>query len=211
MTEDTTKFKIAGSKTKLDWISQRDKLATLSSEKLWKDTFDDFLMERLKTRYFNPICLLQKQKTEHGEGFAIVSIQCAVIEFLAALKIGKNYVFSSNKNSNCGSHEYTSSSKLFEDFLTKEPPFKETLGSSGSAKLFYQEVRCALLHEAMTKGGWKILARGEHAIDPKKKIVNRDMLQDAIGEYLKRYEAELIKCNALQEAFIRKFDHLAKD
>ncbi|MGR3495624.1 hypothetical protein [Citreimonas sp.] len=199
---------ISGKLTASDWRNQKAKLTEGGSEAIWAETFELFLMKRLRSRYFEPLEILQREGKLQGEGFTITSIQCAVIEFLAALRLGKNYRYVQNR-SDLGEHEYMNSSSLFCEFLISESPFNDWIKTIAEARNFYSSVRCALLHEARTKDGWKIWATGEIGIEPSKKIVRRDALQGAINSYLEKYGILLLKDHGIQSAFIRKFDHLA--
>ena len=199
---------IAGTLKAKDWEARKAELLARGNETLWAKTFEEFLMTRLALRYLDPIKLLQENGTFRGEGFTIVSVQCALIEFLAALKVGKSYKFL-KKGETLGQHEYTSSNALFCDFLFREEPFKEWFSDISASRDFYQNVRCALLHEARTKNGWKIWASGSIAVDANKKIVRRDALQTAINVYLAAYGSLLTRDQNVQAAFIRKFDHLS--
>ena len=64
--------------------------------------------------------------------------------------------------------------------------------------------------EARTKNGWTIRAknRGTQTIDANEKIVYRDNFQAALLIFVESYKKALPSENALQEAFIRKFDSL---
>ena len=75
-------MKIAGERTAEDWKDLEAALGNSASLELWKMAYDDFFMERIRTRYLWPIELLQKHGDDRGEGFSIVSLQCAMIEFL---------------------------------------------------------------------------------------------------------------------------------
>lgn len=169
------------------------------------ETYEEFLEERLYARYLNPIDLLKGQT--NGEGFAIVSIQCAHIEFLAALKVGKNYRFPQN-GQQLSEHEYSRSKDLFCGFLSSSEPFKAWFDSADVAVDFYASVRCGLLHEARTKDGWRIKASGDVAIDYDNKVVYRNQLNGTITDYLSLYKEKLKSDAELQAAFIRKFNHL---
>jgi hypothetical protein len=199
---------IAGNLRTEDWAHRKIQLTEAGSHKLWANTFEDYLKQRLALRYLNPIKILQDEGTFQGEGFTIVTIQCALIEFLAALKLGKNYKFASGAQG-LSEHEYSNSSDLFCKFLVSEEPFKQWFSSYADAKNFYSNVRCALLHEARTKEGWRIWASGDRAVDVQKKIVRRDALQCAIENYTSSYGQLLMEDISIQQAFIRKFDHLS--
>lgn len=204
---EDSKTHIAGKLTGDDWRKFKEKLVVGGDHEIWASAFEDFFRQRLKLRYLDPIELLGAPGGWQGEGFSVVSIQCALIEFLAATRSGKNYRFL-RKGDVLGPHDYSSSSALFQDFLSGVAPFS-TAFDADSAKDFYQSIRCALLHEARTRNGWRIWVSGPKPIDPARKIVYRDALQAAILTFVDDYGRALLTSPLLQEAFIRKFDDLA--
>ena len=207
---DNADLQIAGTRTAKYWTNRKAELESPNCcAALWEKTFDEFFMERLASRYLQPIKSIQTNGDSSGEGFAIVTIQCAVIEFLAATKIGKNYRYVHNGDPKLNDFEYDKSKMLFIGFLTKEKPFSGWLADKKHAEDFYSNVRCGLMHEASTKGGWRISAMTGQAIDPANKIIHRDDLQTAIQDFIDDYRKLLLADKPVQEAFIRKFDHLA--
>ncbi len=201
-------MRIAGSRTDEDWKARKS-LLQKGGKEAWAQAFDDFFMGRLQTRYFDPIEALCNSRKVNGEGFAIVALQCSLIEFLGATIEGKSYRHKT-KETKLGRFEYDGSKAMFMRFLTSVPPFK-TVFDRSLAKNFYEGVRCGLLHEASTKNGWTIRTRCGVAgpfVDPKKKIVFRDDLQRAFAEFVEWYRAALLERNDYQAAFIRKFDSL---
>lgn len=208
--DDDGNFKIADQKRVSYWVAKRDAqpskdVSQGEKDSYWGEVFAEFLEVRLKTRYLNPIGMLTGGT--NGEGFSIVTLQCALIEFLAALKEGKNYIYR-GAGAQLSDHEYSNSSSLFCDFLTSNAPFNTWIHVDAAARDFYANVRCGLLHEARTKKGWKIKKSGEAAIDSTKKVVYRDQLQVAIDQYLDQYKNDLKINECLQVGFIRKFNHL---
>ncbi|WP_414709252.1 hypothetical protein [Rhizobium sp.] len=195
---------IAPGKTKDDWHDFAKKLVPGGDEVLWAEAFESFLSARLHSRYIDPIAAVRDGSKWKGEGFTIVSIQCALIEFLAALRAGKNF----RHENPVPPHEYKNSSGLFCDFLRKTDPF-DKLFTKPQAKDFYANVRCGLLHEARTKGDWIIWASGTPAVDCQRKIVYRDSFQDLIEGYIQDYGRALLEDIPLQNAFVRKFNDLA--
>ena len=207
-------MKIAGDKTVSDWKDLRSTLKPGKNREAWITARTDFFLARLETRYFDPIKLLQQCSDKQGEGFSIVVLQCSLIEFLASTLEGSSYRHPSQNNvSNPGNHEYSSSKRLFVEFLCSTAPFKKHFSSNEEAEDFYKNVRCALFHEARTKGGWKIRSGHKHnlPIDMKHKIVFRDNLQLALYEFADKYCESLLDCCELQKAFIRKFDSLCEE
>ncbi|WP_114217099.1 hypothetical protein [Ochrobactrum sp. 3-3] len=199
---------IAGKLTADDWRAFKASLVVGGGSTLWATAFEDYFRQRLHLRYLRPIELLQSNGTWEGEGFSIVSIQCALIEFLAATRKGENYRHL-KRGETLGPHEYNRSGDLFRKFLTTVKPF-DTWFTEGAAADFYASVRCALLHEARTKNGWRIWVTGSVPVDTAKKTVFRDTLQRTILDYVESYGKALLTDQPLQEAFVRKFDNLAK-
>jgi len=198
---------VAGSKTADDWRATKPSLVN-GGEKVWKTAFDDYFMERLELRYLAPIKVLQEHGTYRGEGFSIVAIQCSLIEFLESTVEGTTYRWLPSGREP-GQYEYSSSKDIFVAFLTKRHPFSRTFDANAALD-FYANVRCGLLHEARTKGGWKIWADGPNGTvaDVKERIVFRNNFQQALLEYIASYGTGVQSDKALQEAFIRKFDSL---
>lgn len=134
--------------------------------------------KRLKQKYFEPISSLISTSKLQGEGFPIVTIQCALIETFAAFKEG--VIYNHNKPEIGGiAYEYRDSSDLFVRFLTSEAIFEGLFyvidknkhrqnNVPFSATQFYTQVRCGLMHETRTKGKWVINATKND--NPKDKV-----------------------------------------
>jgi len=84
--------------------------------------------------------------------------------------------------------------------------------ANGLAKEFYEKVRCGLLHEASTKGNWIIRTDNFsefHEYREPDNVIDRNIFELKIKEYLANYKAELLSDIDLQEAFIRKLNDLS--
>ena len=193
---------ISGWNKASDWRACRAKLVPATGNTDWEQAFEDFFSVRLRLRYLDPIKVLQDNGSFQGEGFSIVAIQCTLVEFLESTVQGINYQYA-----NPGPFEYSGSRRLFVQFLTERPPFRNEF-SEALAKDFYEGVRCGLLHEARTKNGWTIWGEtpGATVIDAQRKIVYRNNFQTALLDFVARYKKDLLSEVRLQEAFIRKFD-----
>ena len=198
---------LSGTDTAERWRDLCGKLDSQSGAGPWEEAFA-FLERRLKTRYLEPIRVMQTKLQRQGEGFAIVSLHCALIEFLAAFLGGRHYV-PGRTDPAWNDYAYKDSSGLFVRFLREQQPFAGWFGTKAEGEDFYFNVRCGLLHEAMTKGQWRINISGPRGIDVARRVVYRDTLQQAIEDWLAAYEGRLMNEPALREAFIRKLNHVA--
>ena len=226
------------SSKKLDkktWVAIRPKLKnSYDYDLVWEEVIKLF-KQRIDDFYFNPIDNILKPNSKRGEGFAIVTLQCALIETFAAFKLGKIYNSKSSKNS--PKYEYSGSGKFFVDFLLTEHIFQGhffTIDAGGvkkinnpyNAKEFYERVRCGLMHEARTKDDWRITANpkktGNNRFignDGYDKVIHRTILNSKLQDYFNNsYLAKLKEIstegNKLRRLLGRKIDHLhsiAKD
>jgi hypothetical protein len=203
-TVTTDLVELSPKKTIGDWKAIRDQLSAGVPAETWEGVLGDFYHERLKSRYLDPIKAIRSKPIFKGEGFAIVAIQCSLIEFLESCLQGKNYRY----RNPAPPHEYNRSADLFVSFLTERQPFKPHFDRP-LANAFYTEVRCAVLHEARTKGKWVIMAKNPSLIvDSNERILYRDNFQEAIIQFTSDYRSKVPHDVELQKAFIRKFDHL---
>lgn len=157
---------IAGTKTVADWNAFRPGLALGGDRAVWTEAFQSYFHARLSLRYLDPIRVLQDNGTYQGEGFSIVAIQCTLIEFLESTVQGRSYRYRRRGDPPVGPHEYSNSSELFVSFLSTRQAFAKDFDAQ-LAHDFYEGVRCGLLHEARTKGGWTIWAkRPQNCVGP---------------------------------------------
>lgn len=176
----------------------------------WMVISNVVLRGRLNRLYFDPIHRLTRAPGERGqgEGFSILTIQCSVLEFLAALRNG--WSFKHGHKVQGQDNFYGNSKLLFTSFLLSEEPFASSFTTAEVANQFYTDVRCGLVHEGQTKNAWRIW-RGQMSdplIDFVRKAVYRDVMQRQIETYLDRYCTELAQSVPLQQAFARKFNYL---
>lgn len=202
---------IAGSVTIDDWRAFRTSLSPGGDPDPWREAFETYFHTRLSLRYLDPIKVLQESGTYQGEGFSIAAIHCTLIEFLESTVQGRSYRYRRRGDPPLGAHEYSSSSELFVTFLSTRPPFAKDFKAQ-LARDFYENVRCGLLHEARTKGGWMIWAKGPagSVVSAADKTVYRDNFHAGLLEFIEWYKAALPSEILLQEAFIRKFDSLCQ-
>lgn len=199
---------IAGELTVADWCKLSAALRTdMDNPYLWEKAFGCF-EKRMKTRYLNPIKHIEENGDIEGEGFAVVAIICSMVEALESFFQGKSYRKATKAAPLDPNTEYYTSQPIFESFLQNREPFKSHFAASGLAAEFYENVRCAIIHEAATRCGWKIRIDSTSLIEKQGNdwILNRALFVRAIEECMKSYKQELFASGNLKEAFIRKFD-----
>jgi len=86
-------MKITKSKTSKYWLFLRKRLlADMENEKIWEEAYLLF-KERIDSRYLDYIKLIEDNGNKIGEGFAIMSIYCSLIEFLETTIQGLNFQY----------------------------------------------------------------------------------------------------------------------
>lgn len=204
--------KIAGELTISDWLRLKESLERdFGKDTLWDEAFA-FFEKRIDTRYLKPIEAIEKYSNIEGEGFAISAIICSLIEALETFRLGKVYKRASKSNPLNETKEYFKSQPIFEDFLKKREPFKAHFAVDGLATDFYENVRCAVLHEAATRNGWKIRIDTTVLVEKRNEslILNRALFVDAIKQYMCSYKTELLGSHELKKAFIKKWDSICE-
>ncbi|AMS28251.1 MAG TPA: hypothetical protein DIU09_09290 [Hyphomonadaceae bacterium] len=211
-------MKLALRLTDQDWRVHEAKLDIEAPSKAWEIAFDDFYQARLYSRYFSPIAAIASSHDKLGEGFSIVAILMTLVEFLETTYTGQN--FNPNRKK-ATPYEYGlgQSTRIFVSFFLNRAPFSGSITEASAAEI-YSSVRCGLLHEARTCGGWRIgVAKSEgccplRAIDPVGKIIFRD-------KFLEEMEAAVVALRTamlapdqagkeLRAAFVRKMDGICQ-
>lgn len=228
-------MRIAGRLTIQDWIdlvggiNENEVKIDYNSNTKWGLAFH-FFEERIVTRYLKPINAILEIGDNLGEGFAVVNLQCSLIETIESFINGWTSEFQErgivwkNKsstilNSDIGmtkdSEKNMKNRGVFYSFFKNRKNFKD-LDIDGED--FYKSIRCGLLHETQTKNGWKIKAKGtEKSI--KNKIIYRENFQHDLINLIDKYkdviinggELDGIPANKLRENFTLKFNHICKE
>ena len=205
---------------------------------LFKTASKEFLTKRLETRYFRPINAIKRIKVPLGQGFAIVAIFCSLIEFLQTLRDGTVFInkfkfstFDGKKKIKYAElidpanprkikdeelYRYGDgfSRAIFEEFFKVE----EFKCLSSEDQDFYGKVRCAILHNAMIEEPWviKVHSTCDSSVQQRDLVKDeggrislyRDELVRRLQQYIDQYCQDLLTDQALQAAFIRKFNSL---
>jgi len=211
-----------------EWKSIRKKIKNkYEYNSDWEDAINLF-RKRLERKFFDPIEELIKQKKQKGEGFTIVTAQCALIESLASFRTGQIYNHKIRKNS--PKYEYNRSGDMFVNFLHTDKIFennfwiiengKKKKNSPFNANSFYSDVRCGLMHEARTKNDWYINTT-KKSIKTEKLFIEKEnnkikilrsvlhyRLKNCVEKYCSDLKTKNENGKELRKYFGRKLDHL---
>lgn len=213
------------------WLAQRQIVKkSYDFNEHWSETIERF-KKRIEDFYFTPIENVKEPNKLKGEGFSILTIQCALIEMFAAFKYGKIHKY--NKNVNDPNYTYKRADDCFIPFLQTEPIFENHFyiidnnnnhlkDQPFSAIEFYNKVRCGLMHEARTKDEWVINAKLQYQGNEtifiirdtvtNKISIDRTILNKQLKKYFLDYLAVLKQennnGNQMRRLFARKLDHL---
>lgn len=142
-----------------------------------KTLIADFIFHRLHSRYLKPF-LFEDQTfiKKFKNGFSIMANCCLLIETLQSFKNGW-------ENSKYRSKE------AFLQFFSDNNRF-ELLRSNSSD--FYNNIRCGILHQGETVGGWRIHRNGILLYDNTTHVVNSIVFATYLEESLEDYRRKLI-------------------
>jgi hypothetical protein len=178
----------------------------------WKRAVDIF-NDRLHGRFLSPIEAVRSHADcdiQEFSGFAIVAIDCLLIETLNQFKMGVDETPS-------GQH-----GECFATFLFESRFFNAEFDTKRKGKLFYKHFRCGILHQAQTSKKSRVRF-GEPSMvqlaDPKNidegLILDRELFHDAlvreIRDYAARLESPASKDDRkLRQNFVTKMNHIVK-
>jgi hypothetical protein len=132
-------------------------------------------------------------------GFAILAIDCAVVETLGAFQEG---LTDTDKKSKA----------TFAKFLSTSPGFKKYF-SLDRAKQFYTDFRCGILHQAETGGDSKVWSVGELLRDDAGRLtVNRTKFHEQLKTDIEAYITALrdTKNSTLRANFRKKMKFICR-
>lgn len=147
----------------------------------WRDTKNrdkiaDFIYERHYRRYIKPFEFNnQEYIREFKNGFAIMANCCLLIETLESFYRG---------------WAQSKSELAFLKFFTRDNEFKEFAVDDIPTK-FYKHIRCGILHQGETTGGWKINRISSELLDKSKLEINAVLLSERLKRSLDAYRCEL--------------------
>lgn len=201
---------------KKSWLEKRLLIKNLYSfNHQWNLIVNDIFKSRIENYYFIPTEEIIKIRKWNWEWFSIVWLECILIETIWAFE--EWLIFNQNKWKNWPSYEYKSSQEIFTSYLNKYFP---TFFDESKSILFFQKVRCWILHEWRTKNLWKINTRyWNEKIDDtiinwsdSENLIYRNNLFYSIKRNFELYSQKLLENNsqweALRKNLWRKLDHM---
>ena len=128
----------------------------------------DAILARFLDRYIEPVRAKKR-------GFTIMAVSCLMIEALESFVQGWESSDGRSKASFCF---------FFDEF----DAFKDF---RGHARDFYKHVRCGILHQAESTGGWRIRRDTRLLFDPIARTVNAERFLDALQAVLEKFCRDL--------------------
>jgi hypothetical protein len=115
----------------------------------------NFIRRRLFERYIDPVWALDSNLETKAKknGFYVMAVSCLLIETLVAFWRG--WETTEPYRDLSGRQVKGKSSKAFKFFFRAQPRFSAFRPSE-----FYKHVRCGILHQGETTGGWTIQRTG---------------------------------------------------
>jgi hypothetical protein len=171
-------------------VTVSDYTAWKSEGELARVRLATFVAERLRERYIDPVDALGP---EDKNGFAVMALCCLLIETLESFYQG----WARSPNSELAFCSFFDRHRRFDDFR-------------GYSNDFYRNVRCGILHQGETTGGWTITRRKGHPLfDPSGPRVHatkfHQQLAACVDDYSKQLETRLIT-DDLWKRFFKKMD-----
>lgn len=148
-----------------------------------------FFVERFDERYFRPI---EDSSSKHG--FTAIAVACLVIETLESFYQG------------CPDTRNVSA-KMFRDFLDRDTPLKVLAGGDD---WFYKDIRCGILHQSESRGGWRVLRRGP-LLDVNARTLNATIILCRLRSEVWQYAQKIQTDDQLWKNFCKKMDAVCKN
>ncbi len=138
-----------------------------------KKKISEFIYGRFTERYITPLTKIDKK---YKNGFCIMANCCLLIEAFESFYRG----WDDTKNKR---------GEAFCKFFTRVNEFN-AFASDDLPTIFYKNIRCGILHQAETTGGWRIQRKGD-LLNKEKLIINANKFLDNLYEALLNYKKQL--------------------
>jgi len=155
-----------------------------------KSDIIQFLRVRHEERFFDPIRHLTSSRNKQGYGFAIMALCSLLIETIQCYRYGLPSTNSGElKQLGIPQAERKDGKTAFKEFFLT--PQHQLLFPNVDGVDFYSNIRNGLLHQAQTKGGWKIKTDQTVLCSLTDKIIDRDKFARALKKAFQGYLGEL--------------------
>lgn len=199
-------FEIAPHVKNTDW--QALHLTPESEMNDWQKAVEMF--RKRVDRFIEPANALTRStdtKTIVFSGFAIMALDCLLIETLQSFRTGRtNPVRATDRQS----------TQMIVDFLTQRTSFKTFFDDETKARLFCDHFRNGILHQGEVKSSGRIRIDTPKMIMPSEDnasyIVNRWIFHESLKTEVESYVNELIegKDVELRKSFIKKMNEICR-
>lgn len=149
-----------------------------------RDALGRFFVERFDERYFRPI---EDSSSKHG--FAILAVACLVIETLESFYQGLPDTKSASK-------------QIFREFFARDTALNVLAGSND---WFYKDIRCGILHQSESRGGWRVLRRGP-LLNTQTRAINATAILNALRWEVQQYAQKIQTDELLWKNFRKKME-----
>jgi hypothetical protein len=145
-----------------------------------RDCAGTFVRERFDERYFEPVL-----SPGNRHGFTMLAVGCLVLETLESFYQGRPDT----------KHE---SRKMFAAFFARNTELR--VFGRGKADWFFLDIRCGILHQSETRGGWRIWRKGP-LLDETNRTINAQEFIKALQRCVDSYATELCTDDPLWAKF----------
>ena len=171
----------------LDYIllnvpEDKSRNVTISTYEKWRDSqkvdeISEFVYERLYRRYVKIFEYDEREfKANYKNGFSMMANSCLLIETIESFYRG---------------WDKSQSELAFLKFFTRDRNFIQ-FSTSDILTKFYKHIRCGILHQGETTGGWKITRNTTSPLlDTTKLEINANKFLEQIRKSLEDYKQEL--------------------
>ncbi len=137
-----------------------------------KEMIADTIKRRLIQRYINP-----GEAKENKNGFNIMANCCLLIEAYESFYLGWPDTKGKSEDVFC---KFFNRSEIFKEFTGNDTPTQ-----------FYKNIRCGILHQGETTGGWRIRRDKIRKHDLVNKIINANRFRDDLKKEVEEYFSSL--------------------
>jgi hypothetical protein len=157
-------------------------MRTANNKEEDKEKIANLIHDRLYRRYLKPFDFNDEEyKKEYKNSFSIMANNCLLIETLESFYKGWE---NTSSRSELAFLKFFSRDENFQEFAINDMP-----------SIFYKNIRCGILHQGETTGGWRI-SRGNNetsVLNIENKFIHSVLFQNKLKTALKNYRDSLIE------------------